>query len=322
MNGVFIIGTGFSKEICNSIPLLKDLSVKVKEKLYSTGEFSSPLIDSDDDIESWLTYLSQSQPWLKEYHNLQNRALFLRLTEIIGQVLTQATQDAVKTPCVPWLKTLIKHWADYKSNVITLNYDTLIERAAKELNIETQNIYPVSLTDIRRASSYVQANGKTSFTLYKLHGSVNWYYSGATEYQGEVLYFSPVSKWSDQIGKIEKDALSASDDKVPLIIPPTSEKVTYFQHESLRQIWQKASAALQSADIVYCIGYSLPITDLGIRFFLLNNSKPQIKIPFFIINKDDSVSERYHHLLGNAYDINTTHANKGIPKFVEDLTGQ
>ena len=34
-----------------------------------------------------------------------------------------------------------------------------------------------------------------TFTLFKLHGSTNWYYSGAAESTGEVIYYTGCSPW-------------------------------------------------------------------------------------------------------------------------------
>jgi hypothetical protein len=160
----------------------------------------------------------------------------------------------------------------------------------------------------------VSAGERSSFKLFKLHGSVNWFYSGATSYQGELLYDSPVTEWGKPIGDIELQARRASSDKVPLIVPPTTEKVAYFQHETIRQIWLRASAALQSADRVFCIGYSLPTTDLGVRFFLLHG-KPNVKVPLFIVNKDPNSVGHYASLLGASYEIDGKYASTGIETF-------
>ena len=94
MRDVFILGAGFSKAVNPSMPLLKELSAKVRVQC---GEpLPPPLSELGDNIELWMTYLSQSQPWLKEYHNLKNRALFLRMTEIIGEILNHATSEATE----------------------------------------------------------------------------------------------------------------------------------------------------------------------------------------------------------------------------------
>jgi hypothetical protein len=323
MKEVFLLGAGFSKAVHSSMPDLKELSSKVRERCENRGnKLPPPLPDLENNIELWLTYLSQSQPWLTEYYNLQNRALFLHMTEIIRQVLNETTREAVAQDCPEWLYSLIKWWHKNTSSVITFNYDTLIERvvlnALKDVGIGTQDIYPVSFTNIMsRRFPIVGDTQKDSFRLFKLHGSVNWYYSGAPSFHGEVLYYGSISPWGE-VSEWENQSISEASDKVPLIVPPTSEKTTYFQHETLRQIWLKASASLSAATHVYCIGYSLPVTDLGIRFFL-QHGRPQEKISLVIVNKDSEVVEHYQKLLGNSYNIDGKYAATGIEGLVKDL---
>lgn len=299
MGDVFFLGAGFSKSINESMPCMNELTNAVKN-LYGQ-QFPPMLLNLGTDIEMWLTYLSQPQPWLSDSDNLENRALFLRMTASIGHVINGGTRIAITSACPDWVKLLIAYWQKYKSNIITLNYDTLIERAALTTNLDTQNLYPVSLTDVRRASVYGAGNFDT-FKLYKLHGSVNWYYSGASSFQGEVIYFNIVTGWGTDFDENEKLSMVAAQDKVPLIAPPTAEKSTYFQHETLRQVWRKAASALSEASSIYCLGYSLPETDLGIRFFL-HYAKPKTRVPLFIVNKDERVINRYQKLLASSYDV-------------------
>jgi hypothetical protein len=322
MKEVFILGAGFSKAVNSLMPSLTELSIKVKERCGS-DKLPPPLLNFGDNIELWLTYLSQPQPWLKETHNLQNRALFIYMTEIIGQVLDEITKEVVGQDCPDWFCSLMEWWHKNKSNVITFNYDTLIERAIpkalKGADIEMPDVYPVSFPNIMsRRATLPEGFSKPSFLLFKLHGSVNWYYSGASSFYGEVLYRGAVAKWGESFDW-ENQSKSEASDKVPLIVPPTTEKATYFQHETLRQIWLKASAALDAATRIYCVGYSLPPTDLGVRFFL-QHSKYSTKVPLVIVNKDKSIVERYKDLLGNSYEIDETYAATGISALVKNLT--
>lgn len=308
-NEVFVLGAGFAKAVNSAMPLLNELSIRVREKLQNLGEtLPSPLLDLGDDVELWLTYLSQPQPWLKEYHNLQNRALFLRITEIIRDVVDSAVNDAVRVECPAWLLRLVERWHRNKTNVITQNYDTLIERAALQARLGATlllpDLYGVPF-DEAGGSVVSRSPEENSFRLCKLHGSVNWFYSGAASFHGESLYYSEVTPWGNSRSEDEEDSLKGASDKVPLIVPPTSEKTTYFQHEKLRLIWRRAAEALSRAERVYFVGYSLPRTDLGIRFFL-QHSRPSLKAPLIIVNTDKGLVRHYQELLGNSYNIGET----------------
>ena len=320
MSEVFLLGAGFSRAVSDQMPDLQEMSELLRGRVAyppRLGSFTS-------NVEHLMTYLSQSQPWLTEPDNLENRAAFLRVTREIGSLLEERTREAVESSCPGFLKTLVNYWHRKKAVVITLNYDTLIERAIQHIEPEPgdhlvpDNIYPLPMQDVRRGSAIFGATPRSSFKLHKLHGSVNWYYSGASTYFGEAIYSAPVAKWGDINNLIEQQAQEAASDKVPLIIPPTTEKVGYFQHETIRLIWSKAGEALTSANHLFCIGYSLPETDLSIRFFLesLLPETTQIRI----VNTDTNLSGHYRRVLGDTFEIDDKYVGSdAIPRFVTDL---
>ena len=80
MSDVFILGAGFSKEIAD-LPLMEELSNKILDLLDESHvkELRQQLPTFDrDNFETWLTYLSQSQPWLSEAQNSRNHLLLVR----------------------------------------------------------------------------------------------------------------------------------------------------------------------------------------------------------------------------------------------------
>ena len=85
-------------------------------------------------------------------------------------------------------------------------------------------------------------------------------------------------------------------DKETLLIPPVAEKTTYFNNETVRGLWKDAAAALQDAAALYLIGYSLPISDLGMRFFLAGNN-PDAHTPVHVVNTDTNILTSYQRFL-------------------------
>ena len=86
MTDVFILGAGFSKAISSEMPTLDELSREVKKSLLRKNvAVPSEFDDLGNNIESWMTFLSQRQPWLKEYDNDYNRSLASRIREQIGE---------------------------------------------------------------------------------------------------------------------------------------------------------------------------------------------------------------------------------------------
>lgn len=314
MNDVLLLGAGFSKAVSSSMPLLDDLNNELKSKV--------PNVPGDN-IEHWMTFLSQPHPWLSESENLKNRALFLELTQAIRDTLLDKTETTMKVcpECPTWLDKLVRQCSEHKANVITLNYDTLIESAAQSVSSVNflDYIYPIPLTPAhrRRMAMIIPAGHggvQLAFKLLKMHGSVNWFYSGASDYTGETIYYINVEKWqnySKTKTNYENQTIEYLSDKVPLIVPPLLEKVSFLQHETIRTIWRLAGQALRSAERLICIGYSLPETDLSFRFFLETNA-PKGRIPLYIINPDIKSYAYYKKLLGTSYDVNDKYTGRVI----------
>ena len=311
MSDVFLLGAGFSKAISEDMPLLSDLSANIKEHLKERGiDLPSPLPTLGDNLELWLSYLSQPHPWLGESNNLKNQAMALDITNEVRDILKEKEYVATQQECPTWLQELTRHWHDNKTGVITLNYDTLVERAATMITTGENapptagQLYPVQLTlSTRRAHMVFSESAVDTFTLFKLHGSINWYYSGAAESTGETIYYTDTYQWAQGHSNEsrEQDAVS---DKVPLIVPPTTEKVRFFQHESLKRIWTRALDSISQATRLFVLGYSLPMTDLAIRLFLNEVGIACPKKELYVVNRDCKVVDGYKELLGKTFEVN------------------
>ena len=310
---VFILGAGFSKAINDRMPTMKELTIAVSECIKDSElSLPLPLKDPEDrgrelesNIELWMAYLSQRQPWLDESFNQYNLAIATRIRRYISEIIDQGT-SASMVSALNWLKPLIDRWRLHRASVITLNYDTLVERVARglphpEINngrgIALSQMYPPYFSDIRsRIVTLLWAGKLDTFTYFKLHGSVNWHYSGTQDFYGETIFYSDVSPWGPELNDYEKESRLFAGDKETLIIPPVAEKTTYFTNETVRKLWQEASDHLEGATRVFVIGYSLPVSDLGMRFFL-KRSLPVQGTPWYITDKDKDVICRYRDLL-------------------------
>ena len=311
MSDVFLLGAGFSKAISADMPLLSDLSTQIKERLKGRGIcLPSPLPIFGNNLELWLSYLSQPHPWLRESDNLKNHAMALDITDEIRNVLNKRERSAIDNNCPGWLEKLAGIWHKNKAEVISFNYDTLVERAAamieteKNSNLTAGQLYPVQLTLASRRDGMVFSSEEVeTFTLSKLHGSINWFYSGAAESTGEVIYYTHVDKWGTPTSR-ELRSQAAVSDKTPLIVPPTTEKVRFFQHESLKRLWARALVSISGATRLYVIGYSLPESDLAVRLFLhAGGEGASPKKELYVVNSDCKVVSRYHELLDQVFEV-------------------
>ena len=319
---VFVLGAGFSKAINYHMPTTKELTRIISPKINS--KLRPPLRDAiyqekqlDDDIEVWLAYLSQEQPWLSDEDNSYNTELAEEIRGLIAEIIGRhSTESAASHSWQDWLGSMICHWAEYKSTVISLNYDTLVERASMSLGITPGQIYPNHITSIDAPRNIAGQHPERSFTYYKLHGSVNWYDipEGPLD---ETVRYSDVSRWgySDEQ---EQKALASTKGKTPLLIPPVIEKAQILQYKAIRNLWYQASNAVQGASRIFVIGYSLPFSDLGMRFFLKRN-QPNSQVPWYIVNRDRVMAEHYQNLLEPLQTINDDFVGKvnAVKKFVK-----
>ena len=312
MKDVFILGAGFSKAVSDHMPTMAELGCRVMQRLKQAAaeegsEIYIPRVLCDlENVESWMTYLSQPQPWLREetYHRhlALARDIRRRIREVIAEGKAAAMQEVLPT----WLPTLIRQWHSRQVSVITLNYDTIIESACRgpvtedSRKIFPTDVYPPYFAGIgsRSGGGFFGSIKLETFTYFKLHGSANWYYSGRDDFYGETIFCTNVPPWEARCSQEERNPPPAAGDKDCLIIPPVTDKLTYFNNETIRRLWQEAREALKSASRIFIIGYSLPLSDLGMRFFLQDGQPCEAtKALVYIVDRNEEVVGRYKKLL-------------------------
>ena len=108
MPDLFILGAGFSKAIYDSMPTMAELSSAILENGEKVGLPVAELARLDNNIERWMTYLSQSQPWLKTHENDRNKAFAGQLREQIKEIIDDRTTSAARSGPPNWLSCLIR----------------------------------------------------------------------------------------------------------------------------------------------------------------------------------------------------------------------
>ena len=311
---VFILGAGFSKAVAEEMPTMFELGAEVRKRLADDANLESAIPASlGDNIELWMTFLSQPQPWLREPDIDLHRSLGGRIRQAIAEIIEERTDLASASDAPGWLRQLVTTWHLRQATVITLNYDTLVERAARDLKVSERqgpfhptDLYPPYFANIESRSGAGLWGGEElrTFRLLKLHGSVNWHYSGRADFHGETIFFSDVPGFGPAADEAVREARARelrdmAADKETLLIPPVAEKTTYFNNETVRALWKDASAALRNAAALHVVGYSLPMSDLGMQFFLAGNS-PDADAPVHMVDIDAGVPERFREFLQSA----------------------
>lgn len=301
MTRIFILGAGFSRSVNHSMPLLTDLTDKVKSELQFRNVEIGDDLDTLGDVERWLSLLADPAPWLSSAAQIRNTALFSTISGILHSIIVNSQLLAASNPAPDWLISLARHWIEAKATVITFNYDGLVELAYLEAAPQSATLHPcdVFAIPVTPASARLGHPGyarNDSFSLLKLHGSFDWWYSGLNAQASDQIY------WLDWHGTFGESLKSLSDpsillpDKSPMMIPPVAAKSSFYENSLLAAQWVKAARALRNADELVLMGYSAPATDLTVTTLISTQFKGSTIVP---VNPDSAVLGRVRDLIGH-----------------------
>lgn len=276
-----------------------------------------------EDIERWLSYLAEPLPWLDEPATLRNRAAFADVSRAIDELLTERQERVVRSPKPAWLSDLVGFWNRSESTVITFNYDVLVEAAAMDVldrvRYSWSSLYRVPVTPAASRIAAVHGDsGPAPFSLLKLHGSVTWYWSRSSADANDPIFDIGLrGGWSlEGVTSFYAEHLpSLVADKVPMVIPPTASKSRFYENALIRSQWHQAAKALECADELVIIGYSLPQSDLIVRALLataLNN-----KAVVSLVDQDLRLADRAVDVLGDRIRTDFLAEDEPVARFVE-----
>lgn len=296
----------------------------------------TPLVNN---FEQWLSYLIESPPWLTSADQARNRAAFLDIAEAVGRVLESRQRGTVEVQggeCPEWLASLVQYWESTGATVLTFNYDRLVELAWL-VNVEhdynrsrSWDLYPIPVTPLTARSGAFPAVYCVpgEFQLYKLHGSLGWWYSGPDGPASDVIYDQGMTggSWtSDGLDADSVSSISLLEDREQMIIPPAAIKSPYYNNAALRMMWRHAAADLTIADELIIMGFSLPASDMLVSSMLTTNLRNTTKIT--PVDFGDDIAERIRAVfdLGSTDDrLNTNYVGLGeaaISQWVSDNVG-
>lgn len=288
---VYLLGAGFSRGFHPPMPLMADLAKRVIEALtIDPGELNA----FNGDLEAWLSYLSTRQPWDDEALALRNLATFREASAAIAEAVRRAaSQDGGRPDEGDVLTRLVLDWCVEEADVLTFNYDLLVEEVLRDWvpTVTGPDIYPLPLTERHAAQGGALSGSSEPLAplplLYKLHGSVNWLYPGIDRGDGPIT----LAPWK-QVGPLERRRRERHlyADLDPLVVPPTSSKSSFYGNEALRALWHAAADALRTADELVVIGYSFPASDQQVTALIRTTLPPGATIR--VVTRDSDVPRR------------------------------
>jgi hypothetical protein len=279
---VFILGSGFSKAVHDRMPTMRELSAAVVDHLAANGLPMPPGHGTPvaADFERWLSYLVDSPPWLKPGSQERNHASFPEISAAVADTLNAVQIHAVTGPPPPWLPTLVRHWQDTDATVITFNYDLLVELAWLDLygspSAPWTHLYavPVSPAAVRTTGVLGGSRAVGGMRLLKLHGSLNWFYSGPGSHSGDTIYDVGITGGWSLTGLHPRYDKELVADRQPFIVPPAAVKSPYYANQTLAGQWRLAATAIQEAEEIVIMGFGLPPTDLLVSSMLATLTTP------------------------------------------------
>lgn len=270
---VVILGAGFSIAVNKLFPNTDELGTRAVAEICRANRLGIdvnglPATFSNGQFETWLAQMSDDQPYLSTSENLRNRAIFLELTQTIRDIIVEVEEESSRQ-FPSWLCDFLSVCHARQSHLITLNYDTLIERCILKLYLAPPNeervvtagdildgIPPDTRTNISGA-------GLRSLRLLKLHGSTSWYWVPTDQTGSTIQRIDTQAHKSQSDTEIQAERRRILPGREPFIIPPISGKGSLYNNPVIRELWTSAHDALRGARRVFLIGYSLPSADSG-----------------------------------------------------------
>lgn len=290
MGDAFLLGAGFSHAVSDKMPLVKDLA----EIIADMGKLPARLL-AHQNFELLLSYLQTDQPFLEDIENLENKALFHTLTLRLASFLWARQYSAMDSK-PQWLTAptegprtvgLIQIWESQRSSVVTLNYDTFIEAAIEGPPRAYREVYPFTIEPSDSYSPGIHfLRPRSSFRLYKLHGSLNWLYSGERapwiQWPEDLMM---VGRWvnkADDPGKHQSDFSEILKNRPglrPLIVPPSFGKSPYFSNIMIQETWRETRKDLADSEKLFILGYSMPNADIQVRTLIAETMGGKTLVP-------------------------------------------
>jgi hypothetical protein len=290
----YLLGAGFSRSLCEKMPLLNDLTqltrTELKPRLKRLKLHRNPA-----DFEQLITYLATAYPWKSVQEVLEHRGLYFRIVRYLVTKLKEIETEFFETPdAIERLnqaqQKLLMHWFRGSANIITLNYDTLLDLLFLQLGqkypptdkqpqrVQTLlDLYRLPIVSLNMRSGTVFMDSlpitESGPQLVKLHGSANWYGSEGIDLSAEpVYYLTRYFEPSNHQAYLQRGLK-------PYIVPPTFEKNSVIGQSSFQAaLWTAARHALEDVEELVVIGYSFPVSDTYLQLLFYTTLRRPVKV--------------------------------------------
>jgi hypothetical protein len=185
--------------------------------------------------------------------------------------------DSVKQVYEKFAELLIES----EATVITFNYDLLIEKLLEgTFKWRRYDGYGAHIPLAHKAMptsphtflyQSINENIDTKWspvTLLKLHGSINWGRPIIAEDKSDLIYQIPISGGVSIADFAVQTEFGSPFTQYfePVIVPPVLDKSSWFRNPTFKVLWNMAMEAVEAAEQIIFVGYSLRATDFMAEF--------------------------------------------------------
>ncbi len=276
---IFFFGAGASA--AEGAPIASRLLVEAFKQFPNDGkirlvkeflrEFYSNDCSNEASIPTFEEILSPIDICLQKQEQISSKWNYDKLTELrenliycICSVIHEKLLENNKYH-VSLTNNLLQNDDDWKHFAfISLNYDILLDNALVKLG-DGSKANPVDLdyaASFRNEGTDWRSPSERKVYLLKLHGSLNWLFCPTCN----SIRITPKEKGVMRIFTHSEVCEKDGSRQRALIIPPTFQKI--YDNPFLVAIWHKAERLLREANRVIFVGYSMPESDVHIKYLL------------------------------------------------------
>lgn len=291
MKRAAILGAGFSRAISFHMPITDGLGKDTLELLRRSGVDLTARPFSGEGFEAWLSRLAEPQPDLNTAENLENQALFYRVSAALREVILHSQMSVTHSALPWWLQRLVGCYHYTNTTAATFNYDQLLEYALEAAHLRDRENRLVRFDDALRYGPqpvseplgglvFGPARADT-FQVLKLHGSVDSYWVPGDTSGASIARWDSKARWGQAFIPSDRIRRQLLLGRETFLIPPAAAKSAFYANPVSRELWQQASRALAESTHVDLVGYSVPMTDLvtaGMLGDRLRNSESVITV--------------------------------------------
>ena len=140
MSDAFLLGAGFSKAVSNVMPTMHELYMSLEDLIGRADGFTYDAYEyTAGDAEALLSYYAIASPQDDMVGVIRKR----RVTELIeigiGAFISSRESEGASVGFNPQGSRLVSKWHDDRSQVLTTNYDSIVERLSGDVEYVVGN---------------------------------------------------------------------------------------------------------------------------------------------------------------------------------------